>query len=33
MSNYCRVGRTARGDSGVGHALMILRPEEVGFLR
>lgn len=28
-----RVGRTARGDSGVGHALMILRPEEVGFLR
>jgi len=28
-----RVGRTARGDAGVGHALMILRPEEVGFLR
>jgi ATP-dependent RNA helicase DDX18/HAS1 len=28
-----RVGRTARGEAGVGHALMILRPEEVGFLR
>ncbi|XP_041354908.1 ATP-dependent RNA helicase DDX18-like [Gigantopelta aegis] len=28
-----RVGRTARGDGGVGHALLILRPEELGFLR
>ncbi|CEF68188.1 Probable ATP-dependent RNA helicase pitchoune [Strongyloides ratti] len=28
-----RVGRTARGDSGTGHALLILRPEELGFLR
>ncbi len=29
----CRVGRTARGEGGQGHALMILRPEELGFLR
>ncbi|CAB1328363.1 unnamed protein product [Coregonus sp. 'balchen'] len=28
-----RVGRTARGINGVGHALLILRPEELGFLR
>jgi superfamily II DNA/RNA helicase len=28
-----RVGRTARGEGGQGHALMILRPEELGFLR
>lgn len=28
-----RVGRTARGEGGQGHALMILRPEEIGFLR
>uniref|UniRef100_A0A915EL99 ATP-dependent RNA helicase n=1 Tax=Ditylenchus dipsaci TaxID=166011 RepID=A0A915EL99_9BILA len=28
-----RVGRTARGDTGTGHALLILRPEELGFLR
>uniref|UniRef100_A0A8C4Q477 ATP-dependent RNA helicase n=1 Tax=Eptatretus burgeri TaxID=7764 RepID=A0A8C4Q477_EPTBU len=28
-----RVGRTARGINGRGHALLILRPEEVGFLR
>jgi len=28
-----RVGRTARGEGGKGHALMILRPEELGFLR
>ncbi|KAK9504783.1 hypothetical protein O3M35_008970 [Rhynocoris fuscipes] len=28
-----RVGRTARGEGGRGHALLILRPEEVGFLR
>jgi ATP-dependent RNA helicase DDX18/HAS1 len=28
-----RVGRTARGEGGRGHALMILRPEEIGFLR
>uniref|UniRef100_UPI00358E2BF0 ATP-dependent RNA helicase DDX18-like n=2 Tax=Myxine glutinosa TaxID=7769 RepID=UPI00358E2BF0 len=28
-----RVGRTARGIDGRGHALLILRPEEVGFLR
>ncbi|KAF6213812.1 hypothetical protein GE061_011534 [Apolygus lucorum] len=28
-----RVGRTARGDGGRGHALLILRPEELGFLR
>lgn len=27
-----RVGRTARGEKGVGQALMILRPEELGFL-
>uniref|UniRef100_A0A183CEW2 ATP-dependent RNA helicase n=1 Tax=Globodera pallida TaxID=36090 RepID=A0A183CEW2_GLOPA len=25
-----RVGRTARGDTGTGHALLILRPEELG---
>ncbi|KAK5921386.1 hypothetical protein CgunFtcFv8_025095 [Champsocephalus gunnari] len=28
-----RVGRTARGINGKGHALLILRPEELGFLR
>ncbi|XP_077296717.1 putative ATP-dependent RNA helicase pitchoune [Arctopsyche grandis] len=28
-----RVGRTARGLGGAGHALLILRPEELGFLR
>jgi len=28
-----RVGRTARGMEGRGHALLILRPEELGFLR
>ncbi|XP_078737661.1 ATP-dependent RNA helicase DDX18 isoform X2 [Lampetra fluviatilis] len=28
-----RVGRTARGIGGRGHALLILRPEELGFLR
>ncbi|MCP9260852.1 ATP-dependent RNA helicase has1 [Dirofilaria immitis] len=28
-----RVGRTARGVSGTGNALLILRPEELGFLR
>lgn len=28
-----RVGRTARGADGKGHALLILRPEELGFLR
>merc|ERR1719508_136707 len=28
-----RVGRTARREGGKGHALMILRPEEIGFLR
>merc|ERR1712072_1573083 len=28
-----RVGRTARGEGGKGHALLILRPEEFGFLR
>merc|ERR1712168_1636186 len=27
-----RVGRTARGEGGTGHALLILRPEELGFL-
>ena len=27
-----RVGRTARGEGGRGHALLILRPEEIGFL-
>ncbi|CAG0923477.1 unnamed protein product [Notodromas monacha] len=27
-----RVGRTARGEGGKGNALLILRPEEVGFL-
>ena len=27
------MGRTARGEGGVGHALLILRPEELGFLR
>jgi ATP-dependent RNA helicase DDX18/HAS1 len=26
------VGRTARGEGGKGHALLILRPEELGFL-
>ncbi|XP_041463137.1 ATP-dependent RNA helicase DDX18-like [Lytechinus variegatus] len=28
-----RVGRTARGLKGKGHALLILRPEELGFVR
>jgi len=28
-----RVGRTARGEGGKGHALLMLRPEELGFLR
>lgn len=28
-----RVGRTARGEGGSGRALLILRPEELGFLR
>ncbi|XP_047226733.1 ATP-dependent RNA helicase DDX18 [Girardinichthys multiradiatus] len=28
-----RVGRTARGIDGRGHALLILQPEELGFLR
>jgi len=28
-----RVGRTARGEGGKGHALLIMRPEELGFLR
>ncbi|KAJ8012416.1 hypothetical protein DPEC_G00042530 [Dallia pectoralis] len=28
-----RVGRTARGINAIGHALLILRPEELGFLR
>ena len=27
------MGRTARGIDGKGHALLILRPEELGFLR
>ena len=27
------MGRTARGEGGVGHALLMLRPEELGFLR
>jgi ATP-dependent RNA helicase DDX18/HAS1 len=28
-----RVGRTARGEGKKGHALLILRPEELGFLK
>lgn len=28
-----RVGRTARGAGSSGHALLLLRPEELGFLR
>ena len=28
-----RVGRTARGVNGTGHAMLVLRPEELGFLR
>jgi len=28
-----RVGRTARGDQGVGRALLFLLPEEIGFLQ
>lgn len=28
-----RVGRTARGLEGQGHALLIIRPEELGFLK
>lgn len=27
-----RVGRTARGEGGSGHAILFLRPEELGFL-
>lgn len=27
------MGRTARGEGSSGHALLILRPEELGFLR
>lgn len=27
------MGRTARGEGGVGHAMLILRPEELVFLR
>jgi ATP-dependent RNA helicase DDX18/HAS1 len=30
---YNRVGRTARGEGSSGHALLILRPEEIGFLK
>lgn len=30
---FYRVGRTARGEGSRGHALLILRPEELGFLR
>ena len=29
---FFRVGRTARGEGGKGHALLILRSEEYGFL-
>ena len=28
-----RVGRTARGEGGQGHALLILQAHELGFLR
>lgn len=28
-----RVGRTARGEGSRGYALLVLRPEELGFLR
>ena len=28
-----RVGRTARGNQGRGHALLLLLPEELAFLR
>jgi len=28
-----RVGRTARGSGTSGHALLLMRPEELGFLR
>ena len=28
-----RVGRTARGENQIGYALLMLRPEELGFLR
>lgn len=28
-----RVGRTARGEGGVGNALLILQPDELGFIR
>lgn len=28
-----RVGRTARGEGSRGHALLMLRPQELGFLR
>ena len=27
-----RVGRTARGEGGTGNAIILLRPEEMGFL-
>lgn len=27
-----RVGRTARGEGGSGHALLVLQPEELAFL-
>lgn len=33
MGFVFRVGRTARGAEGTGHALLLLRPEELGFLR
>ena len=34
MQEYIhRVGRTARGEGGRGQALLILRPEELGFLK
>ncbi|XP_018365829.1 PREDICTED: probable ATP-dependent RNA helicase pitchoune [Trachymyrmex cornetzi] len=32
MEYIRRIGRTARGDDSSGHALLILRPEELGFL-
>jgi ATP-dependent RNA helicase DDX18/HAS1 len=28
-----RIGRAARGESGTGNALLILRPEELGLLK
>lgn len=27
------MGRTARGEGGVGNALLILQPDELGFIR